>query len=301
MVDSDIFQKIRPFRALLLGDFLLDMYTTGKVSRISPEGPVPIFEIVGEESRPGGAGNVALNLAALGGEVIAVGRIGNEAHGTHLRKTLEKKGVQTEGLLVQADYATPVKNRLIANGQQLLRVDQEKIEEIPISFAKEMMEKIEQLLYNIDVIAISDYGKGFLSRTLLTFTLSEGKKRGIPVIVDPKGSDFTKYAGATLIKPNCLEAYTAARLPSGATLREVAFQIFEQAQGEWLLITRSEEGMSLFHRNGSQLDFPVRSKEVRDVTGAGDTALAMICLGMGTGIDLSSAIQLANIAAGIAV
>ncbi|MBI3900789.1 MAG: HldE protein [Chlamydiia bacterium] len=301
MVDSSFFEKIRPFRALLLGDFLLDTYTTGKVRRISPEGPVPIFEVIHEESRPGGAGNVALNLNALGGEVVTIGRIGEDAEGQVLRELLQQGNVLTEGLFIQPDYRTPVKNRLIAASQQLLRVDQEKIEEVPHLFVNQIKEKILQLIDQVDVIAISDYGKGFLSRSLLAFILTEGRTRGIPVIVDPKGTDFTRYAGATLIKPNCLEAYSAARLSSDATLGEVALQIFQQVQGEWVLITRSEEGMSLFHQSGTQLDFPVRFKEVRDVTGAGDTALAVMCLGLGVGLDLSSSVQLANIAAGIAV
>ncbi|MDE3055954.1 MAG: HldE protein [Verrucomicrobiota bacterium] len=295
------FQKLGSFRALLLGDFLLDSYTTGKVGRISPEGPVPILEVTHEESQPGGAGNVALNLASLGGKVFALGRRGEDAVGEKLLALLRQGGVSPEGLLVQPDYRTPLKNRLIARGQQLLRVDYEKIEGISATFEEKVKQLIDRFIECVDIVAISDYGKGFLSRSLLSYAISAGKRRSLPVIVDPKGNDFSKYRGVTLLKPNAAEAYAAAHASSSVPLQEVASRIIQETDATWLLITRSEEGMSLFSAQGERMDFPVRSKEVRDVTGAGDTALAMLCLGMGVKIPLSEAIGLANIAAGIAV
>lgn len=295
------FDKLSSCNVLLFGDFLLDAYTIGRVKRISPEAPVPILEVVREESRPGGAGNVAINLAALGAKVFAVGRVGSDASGEILLSSLQKKGIDTSFFIEERGYLTPVKKRMMAEHQQLLRVDHEKIVPLDSSLEKEWICRMEALDQPIDVIAISDYAKGFLTPSFLRFIIDFGKKRKIPVVVDPKGIDFTKYEGATLIKPNRQEAYGAAKLSFDTSLQEVAKKLLKEVKMQWLLVTRSEEGMSLFNAKGVELHFPVRSKEVLDVTGAGDTALAMVCVGLGSKLDLADTVQLANIASGIAV
>lgn len=288
--------QFRPFKALVLGDFMLDTYTTGRVKRISPEAPVPVMEVLSEEKRPGGAGNVVLSLAKFSAEVFAFGRIGKDEPGEELKKLLAI--ADTTFLKVDSSYKTPVKNRLIADSQQLLRVDFETASSISPIFEAEVMEELKAVIPKVDIVAISDYGKGFLTEKLIQAALALARKANIASIVDPKGADFTKYRGATLIKPNLSEAYTAARCPPTTSLNQVAQELLPLT--EILLITRSEEGISIFTSNGRS-DFPVRSKEVKDVTGAGDTVLAMICVGLANQLDIHLTAQLANIAAGLAI
>lgn len=293
--------RFNAVKVVVIGDFMLDTYTTGKVKRISPEAPVSVLHVQKEESRPGGAGNVVLNLISLGAEVKAIGRVGYDFAGEELRTLLEKEGTNIEGLLFQKGFKTPVKNRLIADSQQVLRVDFESISPMPEILEQAIVEKLPHLLEECQMVAISDYGKGFLTRSLLMTVIEMAKAKNIPVIVDPKGDDFAKYQGATILKPNLSEAYAAARLAQEVPLDEVAKTILKKCNVEVLLITRSEAGITLFHNSGERFDFPVRSKEVKDVTGAGDTVLAMIGIAIANGLDLKYGAQLANIAAGMAI
>jgi D-beta-D-heptose 7-phosphate kinase/D-beta-D-heptose 1-phosphate adenosyltransferase len=294
-------QTFRPFKALVIGDFMLDTYTTGRVRRISPEAPVQVLEVFKEESRPGGAGNAALNLIALGGSVSVIGRVGDDGEGGELKAALEKEGADARGLLIEKGYRTPIKNRLIADSQQLLRVDFETIQGIDAIVEREAIVLLGELIPKVEVVAISDYGKGFLSSRLIQEAIRIARRENVPSIVDPKGTDFAKYSGATVLKPNLSETYAAAKMGREASLDVVAKEIMRISEVEQLLITRSEAGMSLFNRMGERSDFPVRSREVKDVTGAGDTVLAMISLGLANQLELSLAVQMANIAAGIAI
>lgn len=292
---------VRPFNALVLGDFMLDTYTQGRVKRISPEAPVPILEIHSQESRPGGAGNVVLNLIALGGTVHAVGRLGDDEAGRELRSFLGNANASIQSLLNEPYYHTSVKNRLVADSQQLLRLDREKVTPLSSDLEEVIAHELKKAIPQVQVVAISDYGKGFLTQRLIAHAIQIAKEAGIPIIIDPKGSDFTKYKGATLIKPNLSEAYAAAKATHDAPLDFVAKSLLETTQAELLLITRSEAGMSLFDQKGNRFDFPVRAKQVKDVTGAGDTVLAVFCLGFANKMDIHHTAQLANVAASISV
>lgn len=291
--------RLQPFKVLVLGDFLLDTYTTGKVRRISPEAPVPVMEVIRHEARPGGAGNVALNLRALGGEVFCVGRIGDDVYGEQLKKLLS--GMDLSSLVIEKGYPTPVKNRLIADSQQLMRIDSETITWLLPELEERLLMQLKRLIPSMQVVAISDYGKGFLTNRLIQAAIEIARSANIPVIVDPKGTDFTKYKGASILKPNLSEAHAAAKKHASTPLEEVAEQILSQTAIDRLLITRSEAGMSLFSSNATREDFPVVSKEVKDVTGAGDTVLAVLCLALANHLDLPTSVQLSNIAAGIAI
>ena len=293
--------RFAPVKVLVVGDFMLDTYTTGKIKRISPEAPVSILHVEKEESLPGGAGNVALNLVSLGAKVFAIGRVGFDNAGDHLREELDKEGINTEGVIAQKGFKTPVKNRLIADSQQILRVDFENISILPDEMEEQVKGLLKEVVDKVQVVAISDYGKGFLSKSLLSFLIAYAKEKGRPIIIDPKGDDFSKYLGATIIKPNISEAIAAAKLPPGASLDQVAASLLQKSQAEMLLITRSEAGISLFLQSGASFDFPVQSKEVKDVTGAGDTVLAMISVAVANMLDIKYAAQLANIAAGMAI
>lgn len=290
--------RLGPVKVLVIGDFMLDSYTNGKIGRISPEAPVSVLHVHSEESRPGGAGNVVFNLASLGAQVSVVGRVGRDFAGEEIRNSLEQEGVDVRGLIAQKRYKTPVKNRYIADSQQVLRVDYESITPFPDELEHEVIQKLPDLMEDCQIVAISDYGKGFLSHTLLGVVIEMAKARHVPVIVDPKGNDFTKYRGASILTPNLAEAYAASRLPHDVPLDEVSASILKTCGVEQLLVTRSQEGISLFNRSGARSDFPVRSKEVKDVTGAGDTVLSMLCVAVANGIDIRYGAQLANIAAG---
>ena len=296
-----LFSQFSPVRVAVIGDFMLDTYTTGKVRRISPEAPVSVLHVQKEESLPGGAGNVVLNLISLGAHVTAIGRIGEDPAGHHILNWLTTEGAHTQGIIVEKGFKTPVKNRFIADSQQVLRVDFETVSPIPEPVEQRVVEKLPELLAGAQIIAISDYGKGFLSRSLLMAIFDYAKSRSLPVIVDPKGEDFSKYSGATILKPNLHEAYAAANLSREASLEQVAAALMKKTQVDYLMVTRSEEGISLFPRQGEPLHFPVRLKEVKDVTGAGDTVLAMVSAALANGLEIAHAAQLANIAAGIAI
>lgn len=296
-----LLSRFNPVKVAVIGDFMLDTYTVGKVRRISPEAPVSVLHVQKEESRAGGAGNVVLNLLSLGANVSAVGRIGPDQAGHYLRHSLKESGSEVSGIAIQERYHTPIKNRLIADSQQVLRVDFENASPIPPDLESQILEELAANIADAQIVAVSDYAKGFLSRRLLTGIIEIAHQKGLRVIIDPKGDDFSKYAGADIIKPNLSEAYAAAKLPPDAPLDLVAEKILERGEFSHLIITRSEAGISLFSRNGERHDFPVRSREVKDVTGAGDTVLATLSAALANGLDLKSALHLSNVAAGIAI
>ena len=295
------FSKIKKQKILVLGDFVLDTYTLGKVRRISPEAPVAVLNVDREEHRPGMTGNVALNMISMGADVVAVGRVGDDRNGEILVKALSDEGVDCTGIIVQHSYPTPVKNRIIADNQQIVRVDHELLCQVPELLEQQVIEILSSLLENVKLIAISDYGKGFVTRSLISFVVDLAKRNQIPVIVDPKGLDFTKYSGVDLLKPNLSEVYAAANLPLDASIEMAAQRILDTTKIQILMVTRSEAGISLFEQDGSHTNFPVRIREVKDVTGAGDTVLAMLACALANGLSVVEAAQLSNLAAGIAI
>jgi D-glycero-beta-D-manno-heptose-7-phosphate kinase len=295
------FSRLKSDKVFVIGDILLDTYTIGKARRISPEAPVAIVHVQREEHRLGGAGNVLLNLVSMGCEVSAVGRVGADLAGERLLAAFDEEEIDRRGVLIQAGYPTPIKNRVIADNQQIVRVDHEQILPLPEELQNQVIATLPHLLEGVKVIAISDYGKGFLSHRLLKAVIDAGRDRDIPVIVDPKGVEFEKYALCTILKPNLSEAYAAAGLPREAPLDQAATRVLQLSQADMLMVTRSEEGISLFHRQGDRQDFPVRAREVKDVTGAGDTVLSMLACGIASGLTVPEAVQLSNVAAGIAI
>ena len=298
---TGLFSRLTPATIAVIGDFMLDTYTVGKAKRISPEAPVAVVNVMSEEHRAGGAGNVVLNLISMGATVIAIGRVGNDAAGNLVREIFAEEGISTAGFFVQSGYQTPVKNRIIAENQQIVRVDHEKNLPICEILEQKVIETLPELLQDVKVIAISDYDKGFLSRTLLAAIIEYGKTNGILVITDPKGLDFTKYCGTTIIKPNLSEVYAAANLSREAPLEKAAAHVLTLADAEIVMVTRSEAGISLFYPESEQHDFPVRIHEIKDVTGAGDTVLAMLARALASGLDAKEAAPLCNVAASIAI
>lgn len=298
---SGNFGKLKEFRALVVGDFMLDTYTKGNIDRISPEAPVSVLRVKHKEYRAGGAGNVALGLRALGGEVFVLGRIGEDRAGKNLRNTLEEQGVKVDLLIQEKETITPIKNRLIAERQQILRVDEEEFVLSSPKTEKKVMEGLTPLMPSLSVIAISDYNKGFLTPSLLEKIIALANEYRVPVVCDPKGSDFSKYQGVFLLKPNLKEAIIASGLDPTDSLEEIGRTIMEKAKVPYLLITQSEKGSSLFERDKSLRNFPVKSREVTDVTGAGDTVLVTLSAGIASGLDVASCVELANVSASIAI
>jgi D-beta-D-heptose 7-phosphate kinase/D-beta-D-heptose 1-phosphate adenosyltransferase len=298
MIESLAFFKNK--NILVMGDFMLDSYTKGSVKRISPEAPVCILKVKKQERLPGGAGNVVLNCKALGSNVTALGRIGDDFASSYLKNDLEKAGVDTSGLIFEEGFETPLKNRFMAEYQQLLRVDFEKEQPLLEATYQHVMNFLKAHIGSFDLVVISDYNKGFLSKKLLQAVINLSIANNVPVFVDPKGHDFTKYEGATLIKPNLTEAYLASGFDDKVSLDEVGQKLLNVSKSQYILITRSEKGMSLFSNNLRQ-DYQARIKEVIDVTGAGDTVLATLAVTYASGLDLSSCIEWSNIAASCAI
>lgn len=299
------FSQLTGAKVLVIGDIILDSYTIGKARRISPEAPVAVLEVLKEEHRAGGAGNVALNLISLSADVILVGRIGEDDAGERLKKSLSDEGISILGLFSEKNYQTPVKNRIIADNQQIVRVDHEQTSYLEEEFESEIISKLPKLMDGVEVIAISDYGKGFLSNNLLNFVIAFANKNDIPIVADPKGIHFEKYRGVTVIKPNLNEAYAAANMTRDASLEVVAEKLLKITDAKVFMVTRSEAGISLFVKDQDdeikREDYPVRIREVKDVTGAGDTVLAMLAIAIACKMELASAAKFCNLAAGIAI
>ncbi len=284
-------------RILVVGDIMLDRYLFGSTSRISPEAPVPIVHVDQTEERAGGAGNVALNIAELGANTTLVGLIGDDDEGKRLTDILSKHQVKCE-LLSLNNHRTISKLRVVSKNQQLIRLDFES----KVAFEKigRVEEKVEKLIDQHDVVILSDYGKGVLLE--IEKLISICKKHNKPVLVDPKGSDFSRYANATLITPNMNEFETVAGIcDSDEELESQAMQLLERFNLDALLVTRSEKGMCLFQAGKQTYRLATNAKEVYDVTGAGDTVISSLGAALAVGLDLSAASQLANLAAGLVV
>jgi len=282
---------------LIFGDVMLDRYWHGATSRISPEAPVPVVKVEAEEGRPGGAGNVALNIAALGGMATLVGLSGRDEPGDILERQLAEAGVATR-LVRQSQFPTITKLRIISRHQQLIRLDFE--DGFPGLDDDVLMGNFKAALDECDVVVLSDYGKGTL-RDVAGF-IQAASMAGRQVLVDPKGADFTRYRGATLITPNLSEfEAVVGRCPDEDTLVQRGQQLMSDLELQALLITRGEHGMSLLQRGRDPHHLPAQAREVFDVTGAGDTVIATLAAGLASGLPLDSATQLANTAACVVV
>ncbi len=283
-------------RLLVVGDVMLDRYWFGEVSRISPEAPVPVVKVERVEERPGGAANVARNAAALGAKVTLLSVVGQDEAGHTLARLLAEEGIATS-LLEDAQLATTVKLRVIGRQQQLLRIDFETTPAHEVLRAK--LTEYEEQLKQCDVVILSDYGKGGLTHIAEMIRLA--RSAGRPVLIDPKGEDFARYASATLLTPNRAELrQVIGPWASETELTEKAQALRERLDLRGLLVTRSEEGMTLFAGDGVVHE-PALAREVYDVSGAGDTVIASLAVMLGSGLDLRSAMRIANRAAGIVV
>lgn len=284
-------------RLLVVGDVMLDRYWHGDASRISPEAPVPVVKVENREDRPGGAGNVALNVAALGGAATLVGIIGSDETGAELQSRLEGAGVYCE-FLKSKHKPTITKLRVISQHQQLIRLDfEEKFEPTDV---QDLVSKVSSLIDQSQVMVLSDYAKGALHNIPALIDLA--RKRGLPIVADPKGSDFSKYQGATLITPNLSEfEAVVGHCAHEEELVNKGLSLVRDLGLEAMLITRGEHGMTLIRPGSPELHLPARAQEVFDVTGAGDTVISVLASALAAGDNLADATALANVAAGLVV
>jgi D-beta-D-heptose 7-phosphate kinase/D-beta-D-heptose 1-phosphate adenosyltransferase len=288
---------------LIVGDVMLDQFSIGRVSRMSPEAPVPVVEHDRDEYRIGGAGNVAHNVCTLGGRVELVGLVGSDGSAGILRAELSASLIGWSGLVTDPTRRTTTKQRIVTTRhQQVARIDYESDEEASPTIERALIEQIDRHLPHVQAVVISDYLKGTVTRLLASHVVEVSRTRGVPVLIDPKIPHIDYYAGATLVTPNHHEAEVAAhlRIKTVDDARRAGQVIVGRARCESVLITRGEYGMSLIGPS-TEAHFSAVAREVADVTGAGDTVIATLSLSLAAGATLPEAVQLANHAAGIVV
>lgn len=289
-------------RALVMGDAMLDRFVYGRVERISPEAPIPVLSVEAERVMPGGAGNVARNLAALGAEVVFLSVVGDDEAGAALARVFdEHPGIEAR-LTPAAGRATTIKTRFVAMGQQILRADRETTAALDAVQGAALIAALEAALAGRDVLVLSDYGKGVLTETVTAAAIAAAKVAKIPVIVDPKGRDYGRYAGASVVTPNRKELAEATAMPAAndAEIAAAARGLIAAHGFGAVLVTRAQDGMSVVTTSGVH-HLKAEAREVFDVSGAGDTVVATLAAALGRGATLADAAQLANSAAGIVV
>jgi D-beta-D-heptose 7-phosphate kinase/D-beta-D-heptose 1-phosphate adenosyltransferase len=299
-VDLEGFSNLR---VLVAGDFMLDEYLWGKVERISPEAPVAVVEVERETHTLGGAGNVVNNLVALGAQVEVLGLVGEDNPGRLLKQEMIRLGVGVEGLFTDPERRTSRKTRVLSASQQVVRIDRETRTPAPPAFEKAAREFLNTRLSGLHALVLSDYAKGVLTPAILQGLIAQGRRLGYPVVIDPKGADYSLYAGATVITPNRREAELAAgaSLAKWDDLVRAGTRLRESLALEYLLITLGADGMLLLSAAAPEMHIPTRALEVFDVSGAGDTVAALMALGLARWGDPVLSAMLANAAAGVVV
>lgn len=291
----------RNARVLIVGDLMLDRYVWGDVERISPEAPVPVVRAGYRTEQAGGAGNVAMNIAGLGGKATLLGFRGDDDDGETLEKALRDAGIQSQAIGVPG-YPTTTKLRILGGKQQMLRLDTERTGGYPAEFYAALLSKLKAAIADADVVVLSDYAKGGLSAEICMETIGMARRAGIPVLVDPKKATFVNYRGATTICPNMAELSLVTGVPSKhfEALLSAGRKLLTDLDLEYLTVTLSERGIALL-RGDSQFIAPAVARQVFDVSGAGDTVIATLALAAATGLEVETAVELANLAAGIVV
>ena len=298
-----LIDKFSSRRITVVGDVMLDRFIIGRVSRISPEAPVPVVVFDREEFRLGGAANVANNVRELGGAVDLVGVIGNDESGLHLKNELAAKGIHSTGLITDLERRTTTKMRVVTSrNQQVSRIDFESDHEVGTQVEDALASQVEMRARSAQVILVSDYQKGVVTRRSMAHTVAFAQANGLPVVVDPKVPHIDYYAGAALVTPNHIEAESATnmRIASHQDARRASIALRQRLGVDSVLITRGEHGMWLDHA-GADGYLPTSAREVADVTGAGDTVIATLSLAIAAGATMPEAARLANEAAGIVV
>lgn len=297
-----LIEKFRKARVLVIGDLIMDHFIWGRVRRISPEAPVPVVEVTSESIVLGGSANVVNNIHSLGGRAAVTGVVGADNDGRKLVEMLREKGIGADGIIRDAARPTTVKTRIIAHSQQMVRFDREMKERISPEVSARVLAYIKKAAKAADIVVISDYAKGLIDRQLVEETNAVCQRLAKPVAVDPKVEHFDYYRGVTIVTPNNLEASQASGIDiaDDETLHRAGEVLFNRLGCQALLITRGENGMSLFE-DSSETHIPTVAKEVFDVSGAGDTVIGTLALALAGGASFREAAVLANFAAGVVV
>ncbi len=300
---KNIISNFNKPRVLVIGDLMLDEFIWGKVERISPEAPVPVVWADSESFMPGGASNVANNIAALGGKVDLVGVVGNDERGTILKGELENKGVGTSGIVKDSSRPTILKTRVIAHKQQVVRIDREKIAPLAKRIVSKLIGIIKNKIDHVDVVIIEDYGKGMINPGLLKAIIPFAKRKKKIITVDPKKDHFSFYKGVDVITPNHKEASFASgvNIVGKKTLDQAGKSLLSKLKCGIVLVTLGEEGMALFKENSRPVHIPTLAQDVFDVSGAGDTVIGAFSLALASGATGVQAAHIANCAAGIVI
>lgn len=294
-------EKFKDKKIIVIGDIMLDKYIWGEVSRISPEAPVQVVNVLKESYAPGGAANVANNIAALGGNTYMVGIVGKDEANNILLTELQKRNINVDGIFEDDNKPTIQKVRVVGRGQQLLRFDYEKKGDVDSNAKANILSFIDKNIENFDAIAISDYSKGVITKNLMEKLKEICKENGKVIIVDPKPKNKDFYKNVTLVTPNHTEAHEILNIEMESEDDISVGKKLIETFNSPVLMTKGEKGMSLFELNGEITSIPTKAKEVYDVTGAGDTSLATIALSLASGASIKEAAILANYAAGITV
>ncbi len=300
---GDLAAIFRGLRVAVIGDVMLDEYLIGSVARISPEAPVPVLDVQSRKCTLGGSANVAANIAALGGIPIVVGATATDKAGEELRQLFVKAGISPDHLVDSGSRCTTSKTRIVAGQQQIVRLDQESRDVFSEELTAAVLGYARAAIAGAQVAVLSDYGKGLLSNKVSQVLIEEGRRLNLPVVVDPKGKDFGKYRGSSVITPNQAEAAAASgiTIDSERSLLRAGEYLLGLLPGTSVLVTRGADGMTLFRQAEEPVTVPTVARRVFDVVGAGDTAVAVLAMSMGAGLPLPRAMQLANLAAGAVV
>lgn len=300
---SDFLERGRGVTVVVLGDIMLDRFVWGRVSRISPEAPVPVVEVEREDHHIGGAANVARNLVSLGAAPVLIGVLGDDEAAGRLRAALKERGLTDDAVVTDASRRTTLKTRIIAHGQQMVRADWESTDDIDERIEDLLLEALERTIPRAGAVVLSDYAKGTLTPRVIAKAIELAHAQSVPVLADPKLRRYRLFRGIRLLTPNLGEAerFTGIAIQSEADIAAAAGSLLRALACDAVLITRGEQGMSLFENGSPPLHIPTFAREVYDVTGAGDTVIATASLALATGASLALAAELANRAAGIVV
>lgn len=300
---SDLIKKFQGTQICVIGDLMVDRFVRGKVSRISPEAPVPVVQVKEEVDLPGGAGNVMMNLAALKAQVVCCSVVGSDDVGDNLIRRFAELGIRTDGVAKDEGRATSLKTRVIAEHQQVVRFDRETVQNISPALERMFCEKLPGVIRESDGVILSDYGKGMICKPVLKCAIDAARKYKKPICVDPKIEHFMSYQGVSCITPNIHEAKGGmhrVKVEGKDAVLRLGKDILKALRAQTVLITQGEEGMTLFEKSRAT-HIPAKAQEVYDVTGAGDTVISVLTLALACGAAPVDAARLANLAAGIVI
>lgn len=298
----ELIKSFKKAKVLVIGDFILDQFIWGNVDRISPEAPVPVVNVQRESYMPGGSLNVANNIHSLGGTVYPCGVLGRDREGRMLVKVIRREGIEAGGIVYAKDRPTSMKTRIIAHSQQVVRFDREKNHNVSGDLTKKILRFVQQQIASSDVVILEDYGKGVIQPEVIRKVVALAKRSKKPVLVDPKEKNVPYYIGVTAVTPNRKEAYQAfGNASKDVPLEKVGKGLLKKWRCQSVLITLGEDGMALFEKNAPTIYIPTAAREVYDVSGAGDTVIAVFALALAAKASLREAAELSNLAAGIVV